>query len=46
MAIDKCGSPLKPPLKGTDEEKHSAFLKAREEIKGYFKSFVETHNLV
>lgn len=28
---------------GTEEEKHEAFLKAREEIKGYFKKFVETH---
>ena len=28
---------------GTDEEKHAAFLKAREEIKGYFKEFVETY---
>jgi arsenate reductase len=28
-------------LQGTDEEKHAAFLKAREEIKAYFKSFVK-----
>ncbi|AJR02976.1 arsenate reductase ArsC [Siansivirga zeaxanthinifaciens] len=28
-------------LVGTAEEKHAAFLKAREEIKGYFKAFVE-----
>ncbi len=27
-------------LVGTDEEKHAAFLKAREEIKVYFKDFV------
>lgn len=33
-------------LTGTDEEKHEAFLKAREEIKGYFQSFVEENNLV
>ncbi len=33
-------------LEGTDEEKHAAFLKAREEIKGYFKDFVEEYNLV
>ena len=26
---------------GTDSEKHAAFLKAREEIKDYFKNFVE-----
>ncbi len=30
---------------GTDEEKHAAFLKAREEIKTYFKKFVEEHLL-
>lgn len=30
-------------VEGTDEEKHSAFLKAREEIKGYFKNFCETY---
>ncbi len=30
-------------LKGTDEEKHAAFLKAREEIKNYFEDFVEAH---
>ncbi|MFH4968421.1 arsenate reductase ArsC [Gaetbulibacter sp. M240] len=28
---------------GTEEVKHEAFLKAREEIKGYFKKFVEMH---
>lgn len=28
---------------GTEEEKHEAFLKAREEIKGYFKNFVESY---
>jgi len=28
---------------GTEEEKHAAFLKARNEIKGYFKNFVETY---
>ena len=28
---------------GTDEEKHAAFLKAREEIKVYFKDFVEKY---
>tara|TARA_R110002049_G_scaffold223368_2_gene395026 strand:+ start:7461 stop:7838 length:378 start_codon:yes stop_codon:yes gene_type:complete len=33
-------------LVGTDEEKHAAFLKAREEIKAYFKNFVEIYNLV
>jgi arsenate reductase len=27
-------------VEGTDEEKHAAFLKAREEIKGYCKAFV------
>ena len=32
-------------LKGTDEEKHGAFLKAREEIKAYFKTFVEEYDL-
>ncbi len=31
---------------GTDDEKHAAFLKAREEIKAYFKNFVEECNLV
>ena len=31
---------------GTDEVKHAAFLKAREEIKAYFKKFVEENNLV
>ncbi len=30
-------------VEGSDEEKHEAFLKARNEIKTYFKSFVETH---
>lgn len=30
-------------LVGTDEEKHAAFLKAREEIKVYFKDFVKTY---
>lgn len=30
---------------GTDKEKHAAFLKAREEIKMYFKNFVEEFNL-
>ena len=30
-------------LVGTDEEKHAAFLKAREEIKAYFKAFVEKY---
>ena len=33
-------------LEGTDEEKHAAFLKAREEIKAYFKAFVNEYNLV
>ena len=28
-------------LQGTDEEKHAAFLKVREEIKGCFKAFVK-----
>ena len=28
---------------GTDDEKHAAFLKAREEIKTYFKNFVEKY---
>jgi arsenate reductase len=28
---------------GTEEVKHSAFLKARNEIKVYFKTFVETY---
>lgn len=28
---------------GTEEVKHTAFLKARNEIKGYFKNFVETY---
>jgi arsenate reductase len=28
---------------GTDKEKHVAFLKARNEIKTYFKNFVETY---
>ena len=32
-------------LQGTDAEKHAAFLKAREEIKEYFKKFVETYHL-
>ena len=32
-------------VEGTDEEKHAAFLKARNEIKGYFKDFV-AENLV
>ncbi|MDO5979238.1 arsenate reductase ArsC [Flavivirga spongiicola] len=31
---------------GTNEEKHMAFLKAREEIKTYFKAFVGQYNLV
>ena len=30
---------------GTNEEKHAAFLKAREEIKAYFKKFVKENNL-
>ncbi len=30
-------------VKGTDEEKHAAFLKAREEIKAYCKEFIEKH---
>ena len=30
-------------LEGTDKEKHAAFLKAREEIKAYFKDFIEKH---
>lgn len=30
-------------VKGTEEEKHSAFLKARNEIKAYVKNFVNTH---
>lgn len=33
-------------LVGTDTEKRAAFLKAREEIKTYFKDFVEEYNLV
>lgn len=28
---------------GTEEVKHTAFLKVRNEIKGYFKNFVETY---
>lgn len=32
-------------LQGTDDEKHEAFLKAREEIKGYFKDFIAKFNL-
>lgn len=28
---------------GTDDEKHTAFLKAREEIKTYFKEFVKNN---
>jgi arsenate reductase len=28
---------------GTEKEKHAAFLKARNEIKTYFKNFVETY---
>ena len=28
---------------GTDEEKHTAFLKVRNEIKDYFKKFVDSH---
>ncbi len=30
-------------LVGTEVEKHAAFLKAREEIKAYFKKFVEEY---
>lgn len=30
---------------GTNEEKHAAFLKAREEIKAYFKKFVKENDL-
>ena len=30
-------------LEGTDSEKHQAFLKAREEIKAYFKNFTATY---
>lgn len=30
----------------TEEEIHRAFLKAREEIKEYFKKFVEAYNLI
>ena len=33
-------------LVGTDKEKHAAFLKAREEIKEYFKEFVKSNNLI
>ncbi len=33
-------------VEGTDDEKHAAFLKAREEIKAYFKAFVEKNELV
>ncbi|MCL6296289.1 arsenate reductase ArsC [Jejuia spongiicola] len=33
-------------LEGTDEEKHAAFLKARNEIKDYFKNFVEEYRLI
>lgn len=28
---------------GSDDEKHAAFLKAREEIKGYFKEFISKY---
>jgi len=31
---------------GTQDQKHSAFLKAREEIKSYFKEFIESYNLL
>ena len=31
---------------GTTQEKHVAFLKARNEIKDYFKEFVDTNNLL
>mgnify|MGYP001819868395 CR=1 FL=1 len=31
---------------GTDEEKHAAFLKARNEIKAYCKAFVEEYELI
>jgi arsenate reductase len=31
---------------GTDNEKHAAFLKARNEIKDYFKKFVNQNNLL
>jgi hypothetical protein len=30
---------------GTNEEKHAAFLKARKEIKAYFKKFVKENDL-
>ncbi len=30
-------------VEGTDEEKHAAFFKARNEIKTYFKNFVEDY---
>ncbi|WP_242130852.1 arsenate reductase ArsC [Aestuariivivens marinum] len=30
-------------LEGTEDEKHTAFLKAREEIKAYFKDFVSEY---
>lgn len=30
-------------VKGTEQEKFDAFLKAREEIKAYFKEFTETY---
>ncbi len=33
-------------LVGNDQEKHAAFLKAREEIKGYFKNFVDKYHLI
>jgi len=33
-------------LVGTEEDKHAAFLKAREEIKAYFKDFVVDYALV
>ncbi|WP_345275191.1 arsenate reductase ArsC [Litoribaculum gwangyangense] len=31
---------------GSKKEKHAAFLKAREEIKNYFKKFVEQYELI
>jgi len=32
-------------LKGTEKEKHAAFLKARNEIKEYFKAFIQKQAL-
>lgn len=32
-------------VEGTEQEKHAAFLKARNEIKGYFRKFIADHHL-